>query len=190
MYKVVLSGIPTKRPDGTLVTEDEVVNDLRAHSAAFKELALADSAERAGWLLRADARASRDMKKRLFALGCPCEPGEFQPRDRERVCQRCWNPQARHRERDFRCRERCRLCGGKHCEEDHTCSTCDVLARACEHIPLRCVNCDGPHAADDSTCEFRRRLRGSQRSAPPMTSPHTASGAKSAAHSPTTRHRP
>ncbi|KZV84466.1 hypothetical protein EXIGLDRAFT_563322, partial [Exidia glandulosa HHB12029] len=100
-----------------------------------------------------DAESFLAMHRRLFAFGCLCEPGAFQPRDRERVCTHCWNPLARHRERDFVCRERCRLCGGPHIEEDHACTDCDALSKPCAHIKLRCVNCGKEHAADDNSCE-------------------------------------
>ncbi|KZV78524.1 hypothetical protein EXIGLDRAFT_568361, partial [Exidia glandulosa HHB12029] len=100
-----------------------------------------------------DADRFTNMRRRLFVFSCMCEPGVFQPRDRDRICTRCWNPLARHRERDFSCREKCRLCGGAHSEEEHTCSQCDVLAKPCEHIKLRCVNCSKEHAADDGVCE-------------------------------------
>ncbi|EJD39592.1 hypothetical protein AURDEDRAFT_171399 [Auricularia subglabra TFB-10046 SS5] len=176
-----------RRPDGSLFTESEIIEDLRAHSAAFKTVRLADSAEPASWISRADVRALKErstllvnlataedaasfvaMRRCLFAFGCPCEPGEYAPQERERICRRCWNPLARQKERDHACRERCRLCGGSHAEEEHTCGECDVLAKPCAHIPLKCVNCGLGHAADDGICEYRRRARGTLATAPPM----------------------
>lgn len=45
-----------------------------------------------------------------------------------------------------------------------------MLAKPCAHKKLRCANCQLEHAADDSVCEYRRRMRGSLQSAPPMSS--------------------
>ena len=49
----------------------------------------------------------------------------------------------------------CGLCAGKHHTREHAFTTCNIMARHCEHTIYKCANCGDSHAAYSKECPTR-----------------------------------
>jgi hypothetical protein len=53
-----------------------------------------------------------------------------------------------------RCSTRaCRFCAAAHLSKDHSCSSCIITGRPCEHTTPLCINCKEKHFANSKDCE-------------------------------------
>ncbi|KZV81662.1 hypothetical protein EXIGLDRAFT_779485 [Exidia glandulosa HHB12029] len=133
-----------------------------------------------------DADTFLTLNNRLYVFGHSCGTRKFDERNADPMCTNCWTIKPKHRTSGCRGEPRCRICAGRHHSDEHQCDKCAAeLAESngdaamanndtprargpCEHIPLKCVNCGEAHAANDARCAHRRKIVGSNASAPPM----------------------
>lgn len=196
-YKVALREVPTKAPDGSLIGEEAVLENLRICSPTFATLSLVDAPNPVQWCSAPAARAGIKKSsmvvsltsqedaatllrlRTLYVFGARCMVTRYEERDAFTPCTNCWSPVARHRPSRCPGAARCRICAGQHHTDDHRCTECSeanggdedmsgATPKACAHLPAKCVNCMGAHEANDPRCSYRKKAKGSNAGAPPM----------------------
>ena len=59
-----------------------------------------------------------------------------------------------------RCSTRaCRYCAAAHLSKDHSCSTCTITGKPCQHTTSLCINCKGNHFANSKDCEILKAAK-------------------------------
>ncbi|EJD33689.1 hypothetical protein AURDEDRAFT_177229 [Auricularia subglabra TFB-10046 SS5] len=196
-HKVALREVPTRGPDGDMLSESAILENLRITSPTFVALSLVDAPNPVQWCSPPGPRASIDRSSMTVALTSPehaqallrlqkihvfgarCKITKFEERDSLTPCTNCWSPVARHRPSRCPSGPRCRICAGERHTDDHRCAECSTATdgdvdmtraapAACEHIAAKCVNCKGAHVADDPRCPYRKKVKGTNASLPSM----------------------
>lgn len=171
-YKVLLTGVSTIAPNGSIINDDRIILDeLRQNAYIHPD----DMAEPPRYIAALDrlgekqktamvltfrneeaARYLVKTAKGLWYMGEYVRARPFEDRRPIRPCERCYSLQ--HTTKHCQCKTpRCRFCKGEHWSIDHRCDKCGMTGECAHTI---CVNCGGEHKADDPSCPERVRKIG------------------------------
>lgn len=171
-YKVLLTGVSTIAPNGSIIDNERVIlEELRQNPYIRPD----DMAEPPRYITAPDrlgekqktamvltfrneeaARYLIKVAKGLWYMGEYVRARTFEDRRPVRPCERCYSLQ--HMTKHCQGRNpRCRFCKGDHWSVDHQCNQCGAT-EACTHVT--CINCGGQHRADDPSCPERTRKAG------------------------------
>lgn len=171
-YKVLLTGVSTVAPNGTIIDDERVILEELRQNPYIRPDDMAEppryitAPDRLGEKLKTAmvltfrneeaARYLIKVAKGLWYMGEYVRARNFEDRRPVRPCERCYSLQ--HTTKHCQGRNpRCRFCNNDHWSVDHRCNQCGAT-EDCTHVV--CVNCGGQHKADDPACPERTRKTG------------------------------